>query len=456
MKRNESIEKFRAAHIGIIGFGRGGQSLARWWQGRAAKITVSDRRSADAIDFSADDHPSVRFQFDDPQLKLPQDWDALCISGGIPNEHPYIQAALARSLPITNDAQIFIEHCPARVIGITGSAGKTTTTSLIGEMLRAAGDRVWVGGNIGRVLLDDLPRMQPHDHVVMELSSFQLEWMRSSPGIATILNLTPNHLDRHGSMEAYIEAKHHIMKWQRADDWVVLSADDVHCRKLASRARGQLRWFGMQPIDRDGAYLFAEQLCLFEDQERIPLLHREEIPLRGKHNWANALAACAVARIAGVELAAMVQAIRSFQPVAYRLQPIRNLDGVSYVNDSIATSPERVIAAIASYDEPLILLLGGQDKDLPWRPLLERITTQVRSVILFGEAAPMIQREWRRLAKDVPPLYRLSGLAEATRCAKQLAQAGDVVLLSPGGTSYDAYRNFEARGQHFHELVMSL
>lgn len=456
MKPFASTEKLRSAHIGIIGFGRGGQSLARWWQGRAAKITVSDRRSATAIDFTAEDYPAVRFLFEDPQLELPADWDAVCISGGVADEHPYIQTALARQLPITNDAQIFIEHCPATVIGITGSAGKTTTTTLIGEMLRAQGKRVWVGGNIGHVLLDDSADIQPQDWVVMELSSFQLEWMRSSPDIATILNLTPNHLDRHGSMTAYIEAKHNIMKWQQADDWVVLSADDANCKKLAARAGGQLRWFGMQPFDEDGAYLFNEQLCLFEGQERTPLLHREQIPLRGKHNLANILAACAVARIAGVEIDAMAPTIRSFQPVAHRLQHLRILNGVSYVNDSIATSPERVIAAIASYDEPLIILLGGQDKDLPWRPLLERIAEQVRAVILFGEAAPMIQREWRRMVKTFPPLYRVSGLADATRFAKQLAREGDVVLLSPGGTSYDAYRNFEERGHHFHELVMSL
>ena len=449
-------QNIRSANIGIIGFGLGGQSLAKWLIGKAKKITVSERRNAKEINISFHDYPGVHFIFEDAQIDLPNDWNVVCISGGVPKDHPYILGAISNHLPVTNDAQIFLDHCPAPVIGITGSAGKTTTTTLLGDMLQEQGNRVWVGGNIGHVLLDDLNDIQTQDVVVMELSSFQLEWMKSSPPIAAILNLTPNHLNRHGSLKAYIEAKFQIMRWQSKNDWVILSSDDANCVELSKRAKGKIIWFGLNDTGVDGVFLNRDYLCLRINNELIQLMHREEIPLRGKHNLSNTMAACAVAHFAGVEVNAMVRAIRTFQSVTHRLQHLRNLGGVSYVNDSIATSPERVMAAIASFTEPIILLLGGQDKDLPWQPLLEQITDQVRAVILFGEAAPMIHSEWIRMARVSPPIFQVKDLAKATKLSNKLAQAGDVVLLSPGGTSYDAYLNFEERGRHFHELVMSL
>lgn len=449
-------QRIRSANIGIIGFGRGGQSLAKWLIGKAKKITVSDRRSAKEINISLRDYPGVHFIFEDSQNDLPMDWNVVFISGGVPKDHPYILSAISNHLPVTNDAQIFLDYCPAPVIGITGSAGKTTTTTLLGDMMREQGHRVWVGGNIGHVLLDDLKNIQTKDVVVMELSSFQLEWMKSSPPIAAILNLTPNHLDRHGSLKAYIEAKFQIMRWHSDNDWVVLSSDDANCIELSKRANGKILWFGLNDTGVNGVFLNRDFLCLRVKNEPIQLIHKEEIPLRGKHNLSNVMAACAVAHISGVEFDAMVRAIRTFQPVAHRLQHIRNLGGVSYVNDSIATSPERVMAAIASFTEPIILLLGGQDKDLPWQPLLEQISDQVRAVIVFGEAAPMIHRQWVRMERVSPPFFQVKDLAEATKLSSKLSQVGDIVLLSPGGTSYDAYLNFEERGCHFHELVMSL
>lgn len=456
MSSSCSLEYIGAAHVGILGFARGGQSLARWLVGKARRVSVSDRRSAAEIGFSPSEYPGIDFLLEDPQEVMPNEWDAICISGGIPHEHPYIQWALSAGLLITNDAQLFLEQCPAPVVGITGSAGKTTTTTLVGDILRETGQTVWVGGNIGHVLLDDLEDISSEDVVVMELSSFQLEWMKTSPDTAAILNLTPNHLDRHGSMDAYIEAKSRILNWQSAENWSVLAADDAQCRRLAARVRGQLAWFGVDiPFDH-GACLDGEWLSLIEDGLRERLCCREEVPLRGLHNLRNVLAACALARTCGVEIDAMARAIRSFQPVAHRLQLVRELMGVSYVNDSIATSPERVMAALTSYQEPLILLLGGQDKHLPWQPLLGKIQEQVRAIIVFGEAASLICHEWALLRREEPPVYKVDDLPEATFLAQGLAKAGDVVLLSPGGTSYDAYPDFEARGRHFHELVMSL
>ena len=450
------MDELGASHIGILGFARGGQSLARWLGTRARRVSVSDRRSAGAIGFSPVDYPGINFRLGDAQEMLPREWDAICISGGVSHDHPYVQGAIAAGLPITNDAQLFLEHCPAPVVGITGSAGKTTTTSLVGDILRAAGETVWVGGNIGHVLLDDLEEIGADDVVVMELSSFQLEWMSASPVTAAILNLTPNHLDRHGTMESYIAAKARILSGQSAEDWAVLAAEDVQCQRLAACARGRLAWYSVDTAVERGAFLSGEWLALRDENMEERICRREDIPLRGPHNLRNVLAACAIARTRGAPTDAMAHAIRSFTPVAHRLQHVRELAGVCYVNDSIATSPERVVAALASYEEPLVLLLGGQDKHLPWRPLLRMAQERARAIIVFGEAAALIASEWAALAMKEPPFHNVGDLVTATHLARQLAHTGDVVLLSPGGTSYDAYPNFEARGCHFHELVMSL
>ena len=222
------------------------------------------------------------------------------------------------------------------------------------------------------------------DVVVMELSSFQLEWMNVSLNTAAILNLTPNHLDRHGTMEAYIAAKARILSGQGTEDWAVLAAEDVHCRRLAARAGGQLAWYGVDVEVERGACLNGEWLALRDGGKEERICHRRDIPLRGPHNLRNVLAACAIARTRGAPVDAMARAIRSFQPVAHRLQLVRELAGICYVNDSIATSPERVLAALASYEEPLVLLLGGQDKRLPWRSLLKMAQERARAIVVFG------------------------------------------------------------------------
>ena len=273
------MDELGAAHIGILGFARGGQSLARWLAARAQRVSVSDRRSAAAIGFSPADYPGIDFRLSDAQDTLPREWDALCVSGGVPREHPYVQGAIAAGLPITNDAQLFLEHCPAPVVGITGSAGKTTTTTLVGDVLHAAGETVWVGGNIGNVLLDNLAEIGAGDVVVMELSSFQLEWMNVSLNTAAILNLTPNHLDRHGTMEAYIAAKARILSGQGTEDWAVLAAEDVHCRRLAARAKGQLAWYGVDVEVERGACLSGEWLALRDGGKEERICHRRGHPV---------------------------------------------------------------------------------------------------------------------------------------------------------------------------------
>ncbi|MBN2472180.1 MAG: UDP-N-acetylmuramoyl-L-alanine--D-glutamate ligase [Anaerolineae bacterium] len=462
-------DALNGARVVVMGFARQGMALARWLPTLGARVTVTDMRAAEVfgaalvpyqeagVDFVLGAHP-----FD-----LLDGADLLCISGGVPLEAPLVAEARQRGIPVSNDAQLFLERCPAPVIGITGSAGKTTTTSLVGAMCRAGGRTTHVGGNIGDVLLDVLPGIRPDDIVVMELSSFQLELMTTSPHYGAVLNITPNHLDRHHTMAAYTAAKANLIRHQAPDAVAVLGRDDPGAAGLADLAPGRVAWFSLQAPVGDGAYLEDGRLVISgaasPTGEPLPVLEKAAIPLRGDHNTLNTLAACALAGVAGVRPEAMAEAIRAFHGVAHRMEIVRELGGVTWINDSIATAPERVLAAVRSYDEPLVLLLGGKDKDLPWEALVRLAVRKARAVVTFGAHGPAIASLLREaLAEGVEGrlsvgcIQQVVTLDDAVTEAARLAEPGDVVLLSPGGTSYDAYQDFEARGAHFRALVAAL
>ncbi len=444
----------------VIGFARQGQALARWLPRVGAQPIVTDRRTAEDININPDDYPGTQFMLGEQPETLPNGVEMVCVSGGVPLSLPLVQQAAKAGLPITNDAELFLEYCPAPVIGITGSAGKTTTTTLTGAILQEAGHTVWVGGNIGNVLLDDLNNIEQDHIVVMELSSFQLELMTHSPQIAGVLNITPNHLDRHGTMEAYTAAKANIITHQSGDDTAVLGYDDGGSHHLQEQVNGRLLWFSAESMISNGAFLLGERLMLVGEAhpsgEATVICERSDIQLRGEHNLRNVLAACVLAGAAGVTPDVMGTAIREFKGVEHRLETVRVVNDVTYVNDSIATAPERVLAALHSYDEPLVLLLGGADKKLPWNDMLQLAVRKARQIIAFGgDAADIVVKQLQDLDKTAS-VTRVATLDEAVAEASRIAQSGDVVLLSPGGTSYDAYPDFAARGVHFRELVASL
>ena len=384
-------------------------------------------------------------------MRLLDEADVVAISGGVPADAPLVQAARARGLPITNDSQEFIRRAPTAVIGITGSAGKTTTTALTGVMAQVAGRRTWVGGNIGRPLLADLDKMAPEDVVVQELSSFQLEIWQQSPPIAAVLNVTPNHLDRHKTMAAYTAAKANILRFQSPADTAVLSADDPGALALRDVSPGRLRLFSLRQEVADGAFVRNGRIVLRNGRETA-VCAIEAVPLRGRHNLLNVLAAVTLADSAGIEVEAMRRAIRTFRGVEHRLERVRLLDGVLYVNDSIATAPERALAALAAYDEPVILLAGGQDKDMAWEEWARQVRQRVKQVILFGQLADLLAEKLAGFDR----VTQVETMEEALLAARNTAAPGDVVLLSPGGTSFDAYDNFAQRGERFKELVNKL
>jgi UDP-N-acetylmuramoylalanine--D-glutamate ligase len=302
--------------------------------------------------------------------------------------------------------------------------------------------------------------MEPGDIVVQELSSFQLEIWQHSPPVAAVLNVTPNHLDRHKSMAEYSDAKANILRYQDERDIAVLCADDDGSIRLAPLVRGQLRLFSIERELRDGAFVRNGFVWLRSlSAEETAVLPVNDIKLRGRHNLYNVCAAVVLADSVNIPVEAMAEAIASFTGVAHRLETVRTLNGVQYINDSIATAPERALAALSSFDEPLILLAGGKDKNMVWDEWTGRVARQVKQVILFGALADTLEGRLRREKSEQESslvISRVHDLPQAVALASEAAEVGDIVLLSPGGTSFDSYVDFDERGRHFRELVNRL
>jgi UDP-N-acetylmuramoylalanine--D-glutamate ligase len=438
-------------------------TLARFLAEAGAEVTVSDLQGEGALADRLQELTDVpiRYVLGGHPVSLLDDADVLCLSGGVPLDIPIVEEALERGIPLSNDAQIFLDHCPAPVIGITGSAGKTTTTALVGEMCRQAGLRTWIGGNIGNPLITDLAAIEPEDRVVMELSSFQLELMTTSPQIAAVLNITPNHLDRHKTMETYIAAKRSIVAHQTAGDSAVLGYDDANARAFALETPARLIFFSGGAEVEAGAFKTNGELTLRMAGVDREICRASEVRLLGDHNLLNVLAASALAALADVPLEAIRNVATTFSGVEHRLELVRDFNGARWYNDSIATAPERSLAAMRSFKGPIVLLAGGRDKDLPWEEFVEEVLRRVRRLITFGEAGPMIAKmveEARESGKQtrLADVTRVETLEAAVEEAARETRSGDVVLLSPGGTSFDAFRDFAERGDRFKYLVQLL
>lgn len=447
----------------ILGAARQGLALARWLSVHGARVTLSDMRSEADLRLAREslaEYP-IQWALGGHPLELLDATDVLCLSGGVPLTLPIVAEARKRGIPLSNDSQIFMEVVPCKTIGITGSAGKTTTTTLVGNMAKNAyGGKAYVGGNIGDPLINYVDHMQADDVAILEISSFQLDQMTLSPNVAAILNVTPNHLDRHGTMDAYTAAKARILEFQSAKDAAVLGRDDPGAWNLRHKVRGRLYTFSLEELDEgwNGTYLQDGLLNLRDGDAYLPLILREKISLRGDHNVSNVLAAFAIGHAAGFPLDSMLEAAEDFRGVPHRLELVRELHGVQWYNNTIATAPERTMAAIRAFEEPIVLLLGGRDKDLPWEDLMRLVGERVDHVVLFGEAAEKIQQAAERLGlrANGSRIVRVDRLRDAVSKAAEMAKAGDVVLLSPGGTSFDEFKDFAERGERFREWVQEL
>jgi len=447
----------RAVTIMGLGLFGGGVGAARYFARRGARVTVTDLKTAEVL------APSVRALEDWPITfhlggHQPADFtgaDVVVASPAVPRSSPYLAMAAEAGAEITSEMNLFVALCPARIVGVTGSSGKSTTTALAGEMLnRSRPTRV--GGNIGKSLLDDVETIEPEEVVVLELSSFQLEdlaGVRRSPHVAVVTCISENHLDRHGTMEAYIDAKKNILRFQGADDVVVLNADDSEVCLWGVETSGRVVHYSVEKPLEEGAFLDGTTLVMRLEglEERADLAGR--VPLRGRHNLSNVLAAATAARLLGTPLETILEAVASFRPLPHRLQPIGRLGEVLFVDDSKATTPAAARAAIEAFDEPVVLIAGGYDKGVDPSPLLRTAREGTQAVILLGATAGSLAEALRGAG---PVVERADGMDEAVRLAVRLARPGDVVLLAPGHASWDMFENYEYRGEAFRRAALQM
>ena len=428
---------FSGETIAVVGLGIEGRDAALFLKREGTKVIRVDQR-ADRADRSQDD------------LSLLDEVDGIIASQGVPYDIPLLAEAGRRGVPVYGPMQIFLERCPVPVIGITGSAGKTTTTTLVHLMLQAAGVRCIVGGNIGQGLLGQLPDLTPDTTVVAEISHTQLLRMTRSPQIAAITNITPNHLDQF-SWSEYQELKHRIVQYQSARDTVVLPFSDDLALHAAARTEASQRWFGIgKPSVPWFCAVWSDGRDIVHNERYVMPI--EELLIPGEHNLLNALAALTiVADRVPDDVSADV--LRSFTGVPHRLELVAEVGGVRFINDSIATTPERTLAGLRATKGDIVLMLGGRDKKLPLNPLMDELERRVTQVVLFGDAAP----KWTRWLTDRGVNALNAGTFEtAFACAARTTRPGQALLMSPAGTSFDAYPNFEERGQHFRDLVGDL
>ncbi|MBR2667238.1 MAG: UDP-N-acetylmuramoyl-L-alanine--D-glutamate ligase [Oscillospiraceae bacterium] len=457
MDLQDYLSQLKEKRVTVIGIGVSNTPLIRLLRENDIDVTACDRTPREEMADRAEELEALG-----AKLVLGQDYldnlqaDVVFRTPGMRPDHPALVKAAEQGSVITSEMEVFFEVCPAPIIAVTGSDGKTTTTTLIAEMLRSCGYQVWLGGNIGKPLLSEVPKMDPDDFAVVELSSFQLMSMRRSPAIAVVTNLSPNHLDVHKSMDEYVEAKENIYRWQGPEDLLVINRDNEITRSFAAKAQGRVRQFSRQ----ETADVWLRDGVIMSDLGgRVrPVLPTQKILIPGIHNVENYMAA-----IAAVEDFVDDGVIRtfatSFKGVEHRIELVREKDGVKYYNDSIGTSPTRTIAGLNSFGQKVILIAGGYDKHIPFTPLGPVICEKVKTLVLTGDTAEKI-RDAVTAAADyqpgAPEIRMIDDFAEAVKTASELAQPGDVVLLSPACAAFDRFKNFAVRGQFFKKLVNEL
>ncbi len=459
------IERYFASmqnqHVAFIGTGVSHNDLICLFLRKGIRVTICDRKSAEQLGdiYETAKALGAGFCLGDGYLDDLAKYDVVFRTPGMYFHNPALTAARAQGVVVTSEMETFFDLCPCRIYAVTGSDGKTTTTTLISEFLQKAGRRVYKGGNIGRALLPLIEEMQEEDAAVVELSSFQLISMRESPDVAVITNIAPNHLDVHGTMEEYIEAKTNLIRHQNAYSRTVLNLDNAPTDALSGLVRGRLVKFSRQHMPERGAFVDENDcLCYHENGVVTRILPASEIRLPGVHNVENYLAAAA-AVWGEVSSQHMAEVAREFGGVEHRIEFVRELGGVKWYNDSIATSPTRVLAGLRSFSQKLIVLAGGYDKKIPFEPMAETVNEKVKALILMGVTADKIEKAVTSAANYDPAqlkIYRVSSMEEAVAKAQEIAGAGDIVTLSPACASFDLYPNFEARGQHFKRLVKEL
>jgi UDP-N-acetylmuramoylalanine--D-glutamate ligase len=439
----------------VIGAGRSGLACAQTLAREGHHVVIVDRADTLAIRERTALLPvAVEVRLGGYADDIAAEALMVCPSPGVPWHAPELEIARAHGVPVRSEMDLVFERCRARICGITGTNGKTTTTALVAAILERAGERVHLGGNIGVTMLDRLDGVVDTDWVVLELSSFQIESvLEPRCAIACVLNVTPDHLDRHGDFATYAETKARLVRFALDDS--VLGYDDPTTRAMSSVAHGRLHHFGLDSGISDGATRLGDDVVAMEGGEATPVLPVADVPLFGEHNLQNVLAAVAVARAAGVETSPIAGAVRDFRPVHHRLEPVRDEDGVLWINDSKATNAESAIAALRSFPgRSIVWIGGGKGAGTSMEGLADEVAARVRWAVLNGASAAELDAALAQ--RGFADRTVVATLVEAVHAAARVAKRGDVVLLAPGYKSFDQFRDFEDRGLAFGAAVEQL
>jgi UDP-N-acetylmuramoylalanine--D-glutamate ligase len=448
----------------VVGLGRSGAASAIFLQEHGAKVIVSDSKSEAQLqsDVPALLDRGISIETGQHGQRTFRDQDLIVVSPGVPSDQPQLQHARTLGIPVIGEVELAFRFLQGKVLAITGSNGKTTTTSLVGEILAKSGKKTLVGGNIGTPVISLAGQSTPDSLVVLEISSFQLESIEQfRPWIAAILNITPDHLDRHHTFEAYVAAKARIFENQRAEragenqqsgDFAVLNADDPACVALKDKVKGALLWFSRKQRVENGAFLSGDQIVFRQNGQEQAVLSRSDIQLKGEHNLENVLAAVCMTMLAGCTPQQVRQGVSEFRAVEHRLEQVATINGVTFYNDSKATNVDATVKALESFPGNIHVILGGKDKGSDYTALNPLLRERVKRVYLIGTASDKIASQ----VQSATALVRSGILERAVRQAFDAAKPGDVVLLAPACASFDQFENYEHRGRVFKELVRSL
>lgn len=453
---NEFKEFIKNKNVAVVGIGVSNIPLIEFLVKLEAKVTAFDKKNSNELEEVVNKFSpkGVCFQLGASYLSGLKGFDVIFKTPSMRIDSEALVAAKEEGTYITSEMEEFVRYCPAKVYGITGSDGKTTTTSLIYKLLKEEGFDTWVGGNIGTPLFTKIEEIKTSDRVVLELSSFQLMTMTDSPDVALITNLSPNHLDMHKGMEEYVEAKKNIFKYQNKESLLVLNKDNNITASMIGESKGSLYTFSIKETINQGAYFKDNNLYA----KGVKVCSKNEVRLKGMYNIENLLAAFACT-CDEVSIETMKKVAMTFTGVEHRNEFVRELDGVEYYNNSIASSPTRTVASLLSFEKPVILLAGGYDKNLPFELLAFEGHEKIKTLILLGATRNKIKAAFDLLKREKGievPIYIVDSLEEAVNKAREVSKEGDIVALAPACASFDMFPNFEVRGNKFKELVNSL
>lgn len=443
----------------VVGLGKSGVASALFLKAHGARVTVSDTKSGDELRNEIPallDH-GITVETGGHGERTFREQDLIVVSPGVPVDAPLLQQARALGEAVIGEIELAARFLGGPIVAITGSNGKTTTTTLAGEILSAGGLTTLVGGNIGTPAISLADRAKTETVIVLEVSSFQLETIQTfHPKIAVVLNVTPDHLDRHRTFETYVDAKARIFENQNERDFAVLNADDATCVAMAARTRARVFWFSRQTEPEQGAWVSGGNILFRAGQDQNQIMQVSEIPLKGAHNLENVLAAACAGALLGCAPAKIRQAVAGFKAVEHRLEYVATIRGVGYYNDSKATNVDATIKALESFPGNIHLILGGKDKGSDYTLLDKLLRQRVKRVYTIGAAAAKIESQIVTSKNGGPGLVHAGTLESALRKANALAVPGDVVLLAPACASFDQFKSYEHRGQVFKELVQTL